>query len=402
MATAMDEQAIRNLQVVDVDAHIIEPRDLYTSRVSTKKWGDLVPQIRWDDDIKKDVWWAGGRMIQAAGSNSLAGYEQHAPDWRPHHDDIPVEHIDPKARLRAMDEYGIHAAVLYPNVGVFHSSKWLTGVDPEFAWDCVRAYNDWLIEEWYPVAPDRYVATATLPFWNIDDAIAELQRSKALGHRGVIMSIRPEHFGLPMLDQRHWDPLWAAAQEAEMSINFHIGSSGMQQKIGVDENGYHANYALMAVLLDMDNMYTLSALIFGGICHRFPGLDFISVESGIGWVPSLLESMDWQWRNSGVRKDHPEYDLLPSEYFRRQIYACWWFERGIARAAIDAVGADNFLFETDYPHPTSMSPGPASIAQRPIDYVVETFGDLPEPVLRKVLHDNAAKIYGLPLLAPSN
>ena len=81
-------------------------------------------------------------------------------------------------------------------------------------------------------------------------------------------------------------------------------------------------------------MRCIADLIFGGVCHRFPDLKLVSVESGVGWIPAALETFDWQWRNGGVRDEHPEYDLLPSEYFRRQIYGCFWFEQQ-ARARRD-------------------------------------------------------------------
>ena len=106
----------------------------------------------------------------------------------------------------------------------------------------------------------------------------------------------------------------------------------------------------------------------------------MSVESGIGWIPFALDALDWQWKNCGVHLEHPEYELLPSEYFQRQIYGCFWFEDDTALAALDLLGPDNILYETDFPHPTSMSPGPASAPMRPDDYLEQTFADLPEDV----------------------
>jgi predicted TIM-barrel fold metal-dependent hydrolase len=120
----------------------------------------------------------------------------------------------------------------------------------------------------------------------------------------------------------------------------------------------------------------------------------VSVESGVGWIPAALETFDWQWRNGGVRDEHPEYDLLPSEYFRRQIYGCFWFERNTALDAIEDY-ADNLLFETDYPHPTCQHPGPRSPAQRPRDYAEALLADVDDDVVRKILHDNAAALYRL-------
>jgi predicted TIM-barrel fold metal-dependent hydrolase len=151
----------------------------------------------------------------------------------------------------------------------------------------------------------------------------------------------------------------------------------------------------MGVSFFMANARTIAQLICGGICHRFPELNFVSVESGIGWIPFALAALDWQWQNCGVGKEHPEYELLPSEYFRRQIYGCFWFERDTALSSIEQLGPDNILYETDYPHPTSMSPGPASIAQRPDEYLRSVFSGVDTASMRKILHDNAARIYHL-------
>ena len=109
----------------------------------------------------------------------------------------------------------------------------------------------------------------------------------------------------------------------------------------------------------------------------------MSVESGIGWIPFALDALDWQWKNCGVHLEHPEYELLPSEYFKRQIYGCFWFEDANgAQCAIDQLGPDNILYETDFPHPTSMSPGPASSAIAPNEYLEQNVRPLPEPTLR--------------------
>ena len=191
--------------------------------------------------------------------------------------------------------------------------------------------------------------------------------------------------------------MWAAAQEMRLPVNFHIasGDTSLLDRAGHPDNGPHANYASMGVSFFMGNARTIAQLTCGGICHRFPELAFVSVESGIGWIPFALDSLDWQWKNCGVHLEHPEYDLLPSEYFARQIYGCFWFERDTALFAIERLGADNVLFETDFPHPTSMSPGPATAAVAPDVYIDEVFGGLPDDTLRKILHDNAARIYHL-------
>ena len=152
------------------------------------------------------------------------------------------------------------------------------------------------------------------------------------------------------------------------------------------------NFARMSSLTFIENVKGIAELIFGGVCHRFPDLNFVSVESGVGWLPAVLETFDWQWKNSGVAAEHPEYELLPSEYFRRQIYACFWFEREMIPAAL-SLYPDNLLYETDFPHPTSMSPGPATPAQPPREYANSLFSGMDSHIVSKVLHDNAARVY---------
>jgi predicted TIM-barrel fold metal-dependent hydrolase len=258
----------------------------------------------------------------------------------------------------------------------------------------VRAYNDFLTD-WCSPAPDRLVAITALPFWDVDLAIAELQRCVGNGHRAINFCNQPQDHGLPPLAHRHWDPIWAAAQEAGVPVSFHVGGGAMgTQFVDTADMGWMTNFAKTSSLIFLDNIRCIADLVFGGVCHRFPDLRFVSVESGVGWLPGMIETFDWQWRNGGVRDEHPEYDLLPSEYFRRQIYGCFWFEEQSARDAIETF-PDNILFETDYPHTTCQHPGPRTPAQRPRDFATRAFAGIPDDVTRKVLFDTAASLYGL-------
>jgi predicted TIM-barrel fold metal-dependent hydrolase len=231
------------------------------------------------------------------------------------------------------------------------------------------------------------------PFWDVAATVREIQRCAALGHRAVLFCGQPQAFGQPVLAHRHWDPVWAAAQEVGLSISFHVGSGTLSDLFDDPAAlGVKTNFSRVSALYFMENSRCLADLIFGGVCHRFPGLKFVSVESGAGWMPFVLEGFDWQWKNGGVIREHPEYELLPSEYFRRQIYGCFWFENEAVRRALDLY-PDNLLYETDFPHPTSMSPGPQSSAVRPSEYAEYALSEVADETLRKVLHDNAAALY---------
>jgi len=391
----LSTQIVDQIPVIDTDTHIVEPPDLWTARMS-KKWGDMVPHVRWDEEKQEEAWFIGDQRLGAVAGAAQAGYGEYPPDHPKTWSDADPKTWDAKQRLGLMDEYGMRTQILYPNVALFNISVLQQADDLQLTLDYIRAYNDYQ-SEWSSVAPDRLIPVTSLPFWDLDATLAEMERCAELGHKGIVFSQEPSAFGLPQLTDRYWDPMWAKAQEMGVPVNFHIASGDLTllNNAGHPDNGAHANYASIGVSFFMGNARTIAQLICGGICHRFPDLKFVSVESGIGWIPFAIDALDWQWKNCGVPLEHPEYDLLPSEYFKRQIYGCFWFERENLPFAIERLGPDNILYETDFPHPTSMSPGPASAAVPPRDFIEENFRDLPADITRKILYENAARLYNL-------
>jgi predicted TIM-barrel fold metal-dependent hydrolase len=380
--------------VIDIDTHIIEPADLWTSRMS-KKWGAQVPHTR----IGKtgvERWFMGDLRLPAAGAVAHAGWKDFPPGFPPTLEQADHSTWQAKARLRKMDEYGIHAAVLYPNLLGFQCESFMKAPDPQFGVECVQAYNDFLVD-FCSEDPGRLIPVMYLPFWDLDASVREIERSAKKGHRGVIFGGDFSSVNLPHLGDKHWDPIMAAAQSNGLSINFHIGfaeqtteeNRAFQAAVKDDK----AVFVKGSTMMFMGNAQNIADVILTGLCARFPDLKFVSVESGASWLPFLVESMDWQWKNSGCTKEYPNR-LLPSEYFRRQVYGSFWFESSMLARALELF-PDNIMFETDFPHPTSLSPGPASFARHPSIVIEENLGSLPEDIQRKVLHDNAAKLYGL-------
>jgi predicted TIM-barrel fold metal-dependent hydrolase len=386
-----------DVQVIDVDTHVIEPYDLWTSRVSVKKYGDKVPHVR-PDEQGIDTWYAGDKMLMAAGGLAAVGWSE-APGWGfPHSmDQIDPGVWQPERRLEVMDEYGIHAQVLYPNVTGFGAGRFSDIEDHEFALLLLQAYNDYLTD-FCSVAPDRFIPVMAVPFFDLELSIKEMERSKANGHRGIIFSAQPDYWGQPALTDPYWDRVWAAAQEMELPVHFHIASGDLSGILRLHESvGKAASFAAFPPGQAVNNINAISSLICSGICYRFPDLQFVSVESGISWIPFALQYLDWLWIECKVHREHPEYELLPSEFFKRQIYGCFWFENAASvEFAIDQIGVDRILYETDFPHPVSMSPGPASEGGMPAREFIDTaLGSLSKDALRAILHDNAATLYHL-------
>ena len=385
----------KEFKVIDTDTHIIEPYDLWTSRISQKKWGDKVPHVRWDEKYQEDAWFFGSERVAAAAGAAFAGWDKYPPLRPKRLEQVQTYTWHAEDRLKIMDEYGIHAQILYPNVAGFGAGKYLALEDGELMLACVRAYNDWLTE-WASAAPNRLIPQMALPFWDVQACVVEMQRAFKLGHKGVVMCGEPEHFSLPKLTDPQWDPLWAAAQDLGLPINFHIGTGDMWYTTMMHRSvGRHAHFASMGALFSLDNSKVIAQILCGGVCHRFPRLNFVSVESGVGWLPYLLDALDYQWKNCGVVNEHPEYKLLPSEFFKRQFYGCFWFEQDTLKPAIEKLGADNILYETDFPHPTSMSPGPCTSAVNPSEYIETAMAGISREDAGKILHGNAARIYNL-------
>ena len=382
-------------KVIDTDTHIVEPYDLWTSRVSTKKYGEAVPHVRWDPNMNEDAWYFGDQRVATAAGIAMACWPEFPPNRPARISDANPRTWRVEDRLKTMDEAGVYAQVLYPNIAGFGAGEYLRLEDRELMRLCVAAYNDWLVD-YSSAAPKRLIPVMALPFWDMDDTLKEMERAAKIGHKGIVMCSEPEYFGLPKLTNPHWDRLWAKAQDMDLSINFRIGTGDQGFRELMDPSvTKHAKFASQGILLFLSNAQVLDQIIVSGVCHRFPRLKFVSVESGVGWLPFFLESMDWQWKNSGVREEHPEYKLLPSEFFKRQIYGCFWFERECLDHALKVIGPDNIMYETDFPHPTCMYPGPATTAIMPHEYIEQSFSKYPLDVAEKVLYGTAAKVYNL-------
>lgn len=388
MATALCEQ----YAVADVDSHIIEPPDLWTSRVSPK-WGDLVPHVKFHERRQEDYWYVGDRKLYGVGAFAQAGWREFPPSHPRHLSEAIDAAVDPKARLAYMDEHGIYYQLLYCNILGFHSHVFLKEMEPELATDCVRAYNDWL-SEFASADSRRLIPMMMLPFWDIDASVREMRRAYQMGHKGVLFSARYDKVGLPRLVDDYWEPLLGQAQEMGLSLNFHVGflESGEELKGAVDQSK-KLDFTLESSLVLLGNARNIAEVVLSGVCHRYPHLNFVSVENGAGWLPFLAESMDWQWLNVGAHKDYPDR-LLPSEYVRRQIYGMYWFERAAMRSVIAEL-EDNLMFESDFPHATSLSPGPASESPSPRDVIEQSLAGLPDRVVGKVLQHTATRLYDL-------
>jgi uncharacterized protein len=391
--TNADTMIADRIKVICADSHVMEPPDLWTSRLDTERWGGAVPHVRHDDRRGEDRWHIGGHWSSGVAKFSFAGWNEFPPSHPNVIEEADPGAWDPHKRLERMDEYGIYAQVLYPNLIGFSSIFFMDIEDHDLRKACVQAYNDFVLD-FASADLNRLVPLMWLPFWDVDLAVEEMRRCAGRGHKGVIFPSNFAPVGLPLLPDPHWNPVWEAAQSLELSINFHVGfqASRDESRAALGANATAADHTKESALFMLGNARTIADVVVYGICHRYPRLNFVSVESGFGWMPYFGELLDWQWLNSGCRNVYPELNLLPSEYIKRQVYGTFWFEREVISSMVDEY-ADTAMFSTDYPHPTSLTPGPASFALNPRDAIQANLGTLKTETLTKLLHTNAARVY---------
>jgi len=376
---------------IDADTHITEPGDVWTSRLP-QKFQDAAPRmIRTADGV--DVWRFGDTERQIpVGATAMAGWPEPFPSIPKNLDECAPGAYDAKARLAYMDEIGAWAMALYPNIGGFGSETFLGLGDPDLMLACVQAYNDWLIE-WISPDPRRFIPVMATPFWDVDATVAEIYRCREIGHKAILFTSAPQDFGMPLIGDPHWNPVWSAAQDVDLSISLHIGSGDFQDQLmnpaRFAAHGVSATTVSGSMSILLTNAIQLMDVVMSGILPRNPKLRLVSVESGIGWIPFVKEALNHGFDYTNVSKEKPEFTKRPGEYIREQIWACTFFEEIGPRDHLEEIGTDRVLFETDYPHPICLY---GSEVREKID---AAFGDLPKETQDRVLFSNAAELYGV-------
>jgi predicted TIM-barrel fold metal-dependent hydrolase len=380
--------------LIDVDAHITETPDTWVARTPTK-YRDRVPQVRRVDG--QDVWFIDGEVASPVGPTAPAGWHDPVPAMPKTYEDLLPAAYDANARLALLDEVGIWAQLLYPNVGGFGGQRFLRLKDRELMYECVRAYNDWQLD-WTSADRRRLIPVASMPFWDVDDCVREVERTAALGFKTVLFTGEPHRFDLPYLGDPYWDGLWAAVQAHEMPVNLHVGGGEFNWDTRrTVERGFAETFALEGLALFHKNGQQVCDVLLSGILPRFPGLRVVSVESGIGWLPFALEAIDYQFVEGGGTRTRPEFDRMPSEYFADQVSITFWFEQYAVRELVGKkIPVGNVMFETDFPHPTCLY---GDVHQR----LDETFAGIDDAIRQQLVWDNAVSLYRLevPALASS-
>jgi predicted TIM-barrel fold metal-dependent hydrolase len=394
-----------SIPIFDIDTHWTEPADLWTSRAPAK-YKDRVMHVR-RTAAGNQSWHLGDERITSVGPGVVKAdlTKQFEAFSLPNYETMARGGTYPADRVAIMDGLGVGTQVMYPNAIGFGASTMLRlGSENELRMFHVQAYND-AIAEMQRESGNRILGQMVLPLWDISASIKEMQRGRSMGLTGISMSDKPEQWGMPSLIDPVWEPFWGACDELRTPVQFHIASGSLKEALAADAfwgdkrfflddefitmNG--PTCAFQATSLFISNMNTILNLLLTGLLDKYPKIKFVSVESGLSWVPFIIQALELNFREIMSPSTRAKFKRTPKEAFLEQIYVSYWFEdRHSVDFYLASMGSDNVMFETDFPHPVSLFPGVQAAVKQQV-------GHLNEVLQRKLLYKNAEKLYGVPV-----
>jgi predicted TIM-barrel fold metal-dependent hydrolase len=391
-------------KIISVDDHVVEPPHLWQTWLperfrevgprserrgigSMRHIGGGAYEQTFDPDGPQADCWVYEDLVYINKRHVAAvGFDRDDMTMSPiTYDEMRPGCYDPKARLEDMDVNHVEASLSFPTFPRFCGQTFAEAKDKELAEACVRAYNDWMVEEWCGDSGGRLIPLTIVPLWDAELAAGEVRRNAKRGVRAVCFSEIPSHLGLPSIHSGEWEPFITACEDTETVICMHIGSSSRMPATSGD-----APVAVAATLSFNNAMASLADWLFSGILVRHPKLTLAYSEGQIGWLPYALERADDVWLEhrawAGVKDLVPE---PPSTYFRRQVYGCFFRDRH-GLQSLDSIGVDNVTFETDYPHTDSTWPHTKKVAE-------EMMAGLDADTVYKIVRGNAIRMLQLEL-----
>lgn len=388
---------------VSVDDHVVEPPHVWTSRLPAR-YRDRGPRYerlpvgrtRYDnggfvteDDangVVTDVWCFESIRKPIRRNIAAAGLDRSEMDLSP----ISFEEMrkgvyDPVARLADMSINHVEASLCFPQMSRFCGQEFSEATDKELGLLCIKAYNDWMVDEWCATDRRRLVPLVMVPLWDPQLAADEIYRNAERGVHAVTFSENPYTLGFGSIHSGHWDSFFRACAEAGVTVCMHIGSSSKMQTVSPD-----APAAVGASLTFNNASASITEYLYSGLLTRYPDLKLAYSESQAGWIPYALERIDGAWQAHRAWNGMADVEMeAPSFYYYRQIFSCI-FSDFVSMRNLKEVGEDNVTFEVDYPHTDSTFPDTLQLAS-------DMFAPLSDEQLYKVTRGNAIRMLHLDL-----
>ena len=363
--------------VISVDDHVVEPPTVWSERLpaSMRDSGPRVVQdtcetiiepnaksaryIKGGDGPRVDWWMYEDVLRPIPQVMACVGFPPESLTLAP----IPYADMRPgcydrEARLADMDINQTERSLCFPSFPRFAGQLFLQGRDRALALASVRAYNDWMIDEWCGPSGGRLIPLCLVPLWDPVLAAAEVRRNAARDCHAVAFTELPGNLGLPSIHDpgRHWDPFLTACDETRTTINMHIGSGSKMPNTSDD-----APSGVGIALTSLNAYMAMADWLLSGALARFPALKIAFSESQVGWMPFLMARVDQVFLKSRAWAGlDPAITELPSSYVPGRVYGCF-FDDMVGVDARHEIGIGQLVFETDYPHQDSTWPHTAAL-----------------------------------------
>jgi predicted TIM-barrel fold metal-dependent hydrolase len=398
--------------IISVDDHVVEPRDLWQRWLPVKhrEAGPRVLRSAYAGDAYHDHTGTHS-SLQLATDGPVTDFWIYEDLCKP----IPLplcaagmsaEEIKPapisydemrpgcwslKARLEDMTLNHIERSLCFPTFPRFCGQTFLEAKDKELALACVKAFNDWMVEEWCGDSGGRLIPLQLIPLWDVGLAVAEVRRNAARGVRAMAFTELPHALGLPSIHDRdgYWETLWAECSDAGTVVCIHVGSSSTIMTTSPD-----ATVAVRTSLSSINSQLAMIDWLLSGVLPRHPHIKVAFSESQLGWMPYTFERVDNIWRDGyALMELDPALVEKPSSYVKGRVYGCF-FEDNFGLESRDKIGVDQITFESDYPHQDTTWPNTRAYAE----YAMASLS--PEEVW-KICRGNAIEMLKLPAELPA-
>jgi len=368
-------------RIISSDNHVIEPPDLWTSRIEPK-YRDRCPRIEAADG--GEVWVCDGQPGNSPVQGTQVGVRFENADQLVRRDSFenvrPGGYI-PEEHVKDMDADGVDVSVIYPSAGL---RLYGTVPDGDLLSAVFRTYNDY-VAEFCSGFPKKLRGIAMINLDDVQDGISEMTRCRNRGFVGAMITVYPPEGR--RYDSAEYEPLWAASQDMQMPLSLHAATN----RWGSGEAFQFADTLRIAYLCNMDMgvRMSLADIIYSGVFERYPKLQVGAVEHELSWVPHFLDRLDYNYLERSVGRFSYQYkeDMLPSDYFRRNVFLGFQ-EDALGLRLRDIIGVDTLQWGSDYPHQESTFPRSREILE-------EILADCTEEEKAKIAGGNAARVYQL-------
>ena len=381
----------RRYKCISADSHLDIRPERWTPHVP-KRWRDRAPRI----EILADG--AEGMIVEnrpprSPGATAITGipYSQHGLQKNAFEGPGTGS---PEQRVKEQDQDGVDAEILFTHAG--YPQLWRGISDDEAYKAVIRAYNEWLAEEYCGCDSNRLIPMGVIPDTGIDDALAEMEYCAKIGLRGINLHRFPSGKSYPTPDD---DRFWQAALVGNLPIASHTlggstrfgGKGPIFQYASASKGKDERDPVTLLFRFAGDQPMVPLQMAMAGVFDRFPNLSIYWAESQIGWLPYSLEQIDdnyernryWGERDFGLKPSAKR----PSDYMREN--CLWGFMRdpwGVK--CRNEIGVDILLWGSDFAHATGNWPHSA-------DVINSTFAGVSSEERYKMLAGNAIKFFHL-------